>query len=233
VPLVCHLAAGHAFLGLSAARAPLCQIEKSLQGGLFKLWPPAQESHGDRTPSFAVMRYRAKMPNSEDAVLQVLPHQRSRRGDSNPGPHHYEVLSATWSGRMVEPDLPYESAACATGVQSCSTRRMPAGCHPTPTLRPSRTISLSTNCGLQQGAGQDYLEASDPRGFVDRSLTRLRHHEAAREPGEDQPGAGRGGIEVRVRHLSSAAEARLATPPQSRFSRSTPSLRQTNDASRS
>jgi hypothetical protein len=32
----------------------------------------------------------AEMPNSDCAFLQGLPDRRSRRGDSNPGPHHYE-----------------------------------------------------------------------------------------------------------------------------------------------
>jgi hypothetical protein len=30
-------------------------------------------------------------PNSKSACLQGLPDRRSRRGDSNPGPHHYEL----------------------------------------------------------------------------------------------------------------------------------------------
>jgi hypothetical protein len=156
VPLVCHLAAGHAFLGLSAARAPLCQIEKSLQSGLFKLWPPAQESHGDRTPSFAVMRYRAKMPNSEDAVLQVLPHQRSRRGDSNPGPHHYEVFSVSSPGRMVEPNSPTESTPRAIRVQFRAmlaplggTRRRSTWLSVDTTRRPP---TLGAGRGLMEGA---------------------------------------------------------------------------------
>jgi hypothetical protein len=45
----------------------------------------------------------AETQNSEYGCLQGLPHRRSRRGDSNPGPHHYEVFSESPPTRMVKP----------------------------------------------------------------------------------------------------------------------------------
>jgi hypothetical protein len=81
----------------------------------------------------------AKMPNSGDVVLQVFPHLRSRRGDSNPGPHHLRVMIVGVTARMVEPKLSREVGAvcqaCANlrGVsppRDCSTNAKPIAKEP-------------------------------------------------------------------------------------------------------
>jgi hypothetical protein len=41
---------------------------------------------------------------------------QSRRGDSNPGPHHYELFSSSPRRRMVEPNQLADAAPCATRV---------------------------------------------------------------------------------------------------------------------
>jgi hypothetical protein len=54
-PFVCHLAASRAYLGLFARPSRSAQVEESLQSRVFKVRPLAQASHGDLTPSFAVV----------------------------------------------------------------------------------------------------------------------------------------------------------------------------------
>jgi hypothetical protein len=48
------------------------------------------------------------------ANRHIRGHQLSRRGDSNPGPHHYEICEVRSRGRMVERNLLAKSALCAT-----------------------------------------------------------------------------------------------------------------------
>jgi hypothetical protein len=76
----------------------------------------------DCTASIPILAAWMLGAKSKAAVFQAIPLPTSRRGDSNPGPHHYEEFSASPVKRMVEPDhLPGSGSVC----HACATvRRM-------------------------------------------------------------------------------------------------------------
>lgn len=80
VPFVCHLAAGHAYLGRFARPSRSAQVAESLQSQVFKVRPPAQASHGDRTPSFAVMWCRLKCRTQKTAIYRDFATGRADAG---------------------------------------------------------------------------------------------------------------------------------------------------------
>jgi hypothetical protein len=61
-------------------------MEKSLQNYWFESWSPSQESHGDRTPSFAVMRYRLKCRTQKMPFCRYFPTNQADAGTRTPDP---------------------------------------------------------------------------------------------------------------------------------------------------
>jgi hypothetical protein len=101
--------------GASATRAAsACPTGRHCRGSV-------RAAHRGRPAAFAARaRFRLRLDllevtsgprlmvikRNRGASFQAIPlGELSRRGDSNPGPHHYEVFSPASLGRMVEPNV--------------------------------------------------------------------------------------------------------------------------------